>query len=190
MKRFYSLALLLLAGSAQAQSLSGGTPSTDRLTVPQNASQKAVCHGSQKETAEGVPFTDFKGEGLDGSELHLSDFVGRGKYVLADMWASWCGPCKSEIPYLAELYNTYKDKGLVVLGIATWDSPENIKKAVTGLNITWPQLIDTGNAATEKYGVKGIPHIILFAPDGTIVARKLRGEVMKARVKEVMENMK
>lgn len=146
------------------------------------------AHDARKKTAEGMPFVDLKGEGLDGNEMHLSDFVGKGRYVLADMWASWCGPCKAETPNLAELYNAYKDKGLVVLGIGTWDKPENIKKAVADLNIPWPQLIDTGNAAMEKYGVEGIPHIILFAPDGTIVARNLRGNEMKAKVKKVMEN--
>lgn len=141
-----------------------------------------------KESAEGKPFLDITGESIDGKELHLSDFVGKGKYVLADMWASWCGPCREEIPNLAEIHNKYKEKGLVVLGIATWDKTANIIKAVKELNITWPQLLDTQEKAMELYGINGIPHIILFGPDGTIIARNLRGESMKLKVEEVMQN--
>lgn len=139
-------------------------------------------------TAEGKPFADMQGESVNGKEIYLSDFVGKGNYVLADMWASWCGPCRDEIPNLAEIYNEYKDKGLIVLGIATWDKPERILKAIKDLNITWPQLLDTQEQAMKLYGINGIPHIILFSPDGTILARDLRGDNMKLKVKEVMQN--
>ncbi|WP_300704564.1 TlpA disulfide reductase family protein [Bacteroides sp.] len=139
-------------------------------------------------TAEGKLFVDMPGESVDGKEIHLSDFVGKGNYVLADMWASWCGPCRDEIPNLAEIYNEYKDKGLIVLGIATWDKPERILKAIKELNITWPQLLDTQEQAMKQYGINGIPHIILFSPDGTILARDLRGDNMKLKVKEVMQD--
>ncbi len=139
-------------------------------------------------TAEGKPFADMQGESVNGKDIYLSDFVGKGNYVLADMWASWCGPCRDEIPNLAEIYNEYKDKGLIVLGIATWDKPERILKAIKDLNITWPQLLDTQEQAMKLYGINGIPHIILFSPDGTILARDLRGDNMKLKVKEVMQN--
>ena len=101
---------------------------------------------------------------------------------------SWCGPCRSESPHIAELYNTYKDKGLTVLGVAVWDKPENTKKAIKELNIDWPQIIDTGMTPMDLYGVKGIPFILLFGPDGTIIARDLRGEGMKNKVAEVLNN--
>lgn len=162
----------------------------DWLPTLQPMKDLVARYTADENTAEGKPFADIVGTDLDGNVSRLSDYVGKGKYVLADMWASWCGPCKAEIPNIAELYNTYKDKGLVVLGIATWDKIENIKKALPEHNITWPQLFDKDNGVGNVYGVNGIPHIILFAPDGTILARNLRGDQMKQTVKEAMEKSK
>ncbi len=113
--------------------------------------------------------------------------VGKGKYVLVDFWASWCGPCRAEIPNIKELYDKYHSKGLDVLGVAVWDKVEDTQKAIKELGIVWPQIINAQQIPTELYGIQGIPHIILFAPDGTIVARDLREEAMKEKVAEVMK---
>ena len=106
---------------------------------------------------------------------------------MVDFWASWCGPCRAETPILAAVYNQYKDKGFQVLGVATWDQPKDTKKAIEDLKITWPQILNAQNTPSELYGFNGIPHIILFGPDGTIVARDLRGDALKAKVKEMMQ---
>lgn len=140
-----------------------------------------------KKTAEGAMFTDFTIEQPDGTNVSLSDYVGKGNYVLVDFWASWCGPCRGEIPNIKELYDKYHDKGLDVLGVAVWDKPEDTRKAIDELGIVWPQIINAQQIPTDLYGIKGIPHIILFAPDGTIVARDLRDEAMKEKVAEVMD---
>ncbi len=140
-----------------------------------------------KKTAEGAMFIDFTIEQPDGTKASLSDYVGKGNYVLVDFWASWCGPCRGEIPNIKELYDKYHDKGLDVLGVAVWDKPEDTQKAIDELGIVWPQIINAQQIPTELYGIQGIPHIILFAPDGTIVARDLRDEAMKEKVAEVMD---
>lgn len=137
-------------------------------------------------TGEGQMFIDLEVE-HNGETKRLSDYVGKGKYVLLDMWASWCAPCKAEIPNLRELHNTYKDKGLTVLGLFVWDKKENLKKAMEEEGIDWPQLFDKDMTAPKIYGVSGIPHIILFAPDGTILMRRLRGQHMIDVVNELMK---
>lgn len=140
----------------------------------------------KKNTAEGMPYANITGEAPDGTPAALADFIGKGNYVLMDMWASWCGPCKQETPNLALLHRQFKDKGLTVLGLFVWDRPKNLKKAMEEEGITWPQIIDTQKNATDLYGVRGIPHIILFAPDGTILKRDLRGKEMIETVTEIM----
>ncbi len=141
----------------------------------------------QKETAVGSMFVDVKGVDADGRPIALSDFIGKGNYVLLDMWASWCGPCRGETPNLATLHNKYKDKGLTVLGVFVWDKMENLKKAMEEEKIDWPQMFDSGKEMTTRYGVDGIPHIILFGPDGTILHRGLRGVPMIETVSKIME---
>jgi Peroxiredoxin len=140
-----------------------------------------------KATEEGKPFVDFSITQENGDVLSLSDYVGKGKYVLVDFWASWCGPCRGEIPAIAEVYNQYKDKNFDVLSVAVWEKPEASRAGIKELNMNWNHIVNAQTIPSEKYGFSGIPHIILFGPDGTIIARNLRGEKMKAKLKEVLE---
>ena len=128
---------------------------------------------------------DISGFTPDGKELTLSDF--RGKYVFIDFWASWCGPCRREMPNLKELHNKYKDKGLTVLGIAVWDTPEDTRKAVEELELPWDIIDNAQSEPTDIYGITGIPHIILFAPDGKIINRGETGEALAKLVATELE---
>jgi len=139
-------------------------------------------------TAVGKKFTDFEVIAQDGAKQRLSDYVGKGKVVLVDFWASWCGPCRAEIPKLQALKAKYGDK-FDVLGVAVWDNPDDTRKAMEQLEITWPVIIGTQqlNEPTDLYGIKGIPHIIIFGPDGTILSRGLTGDDLAAKLAEVMK---
>ena len=133
------------------------------------------------------PFTDFSVV-YNGKTTHLSDYVGRGQYVLVDFWASWCAPCREEIPSIIAVYNKYKSKGLQVLGIAVTDKPAHTETAIKELGITYPQIINSQKIATDAYGIQAIPYSILFAPDGTILARGLRGEELEKKLAEIFKN--
>ena len=139
-------------------------------------------------TAPGSPFVDF--EVVEDPEkadtVRLSDFVGKGKYILADFWASWCGPCKREIPNIKAVYEKFKGDDFDVLSIAVWDRPEDTAAAAKENGVVWSQIVNTDKIATSAYGIKGIPHLILFAPDGTIVARALRGDQIEKAVAEAL----
>jgi len=139
-------------------------------------------------TAEGQKFTDFEVPVGDGTVQKLSDYVGKGKVVLVDFWASWCPPCRAEIPKLQALKAKYGDK-FDVLGVAVWDNPDDTRKAIEELNITWPVIIGTQqlNEPTDLYGIKGIPHIIIFGPDGTILSRGLTGDALANKLAEVLK---
>ena len=141
------------------------------------------------QTAEGMLFTDFTIENgnLDGCKVSLSDYVGKGKYVLVDFWASWCGPCIAEIPVLVEVYNKYKGNKFEILGVAVSDKLEASLKSLETHNVPWPQMLNAGDIPLNLYGISGIPHIILFGPDGKIIARNLRGDGLKAKVAEVIQ---
>jgi thiol-disulfide isomerase/thioredoxin len=135
-------------------------------------------------TAEGKMFTDFT---VESTGEKLSDYVGKGNYVLVDFWASWCGPCKREIPNLVKILKKHQDKGLTVLGVAVWDKVEDTKQAIETFKIEWPVMLDAQTGPTDLYGISGIPHIILFAPDGTIVSRGLQGGELAAAVDAELE---
>ena len=141
-------------------------------------------------TQPGKMFIDFTAYAADGSESKLSDYVGNGKYVLVDFWASWCGPCKEEMPNLIALNKKHFGEKFMVVGINISDVKERFKDTVANLGIDYPQIFvpkDNKDNAVRLYNVETIPHTILFAPDGTILKRGMLGEELVAAVKSCLE---
>lgn len=146
----------------------------------------SVIPPSAFNTCEGNMFTDFEVD-YNGKVQKLSDYVGKGKYVLVDFWASWCGPCREEIPTIESLYEKYAGEKFDVVGIATWDKVEDTQDAISELGIKYPQILNAQKIGSDAYGINGIPEIILFAPDGTIMQRGLRGQAIVDAVESALK---
>ena len=120
----------------------------------------------------------------------LSEFVGNGKVVLIDFWASWCPPCRADMPNLVAAYKQYKSKGFEIVGISLDSKADAWAKGVQDLGITWTQLSDLQgwkNAGAALYGVNSIPHTILVDKDGTILCKQLHGKEIAAKLEEILK---
>jgi thiol-disulfide isomerase/thioredoxin len=126
---------------------------------------------------------------LEGEPHKVSDYLEDNKLVLLDFWASWCGPCRAEIPNLKDIYATYHSKGLEIISISLDDNTEAWSSAVKDLDMPWVQLSDCkgwNNKAAQLYNVSSIPYMILFNNSGKVVASQLRGEALKKKVKNIL----
>ena len=143
-----------------------------------------------KATAVGKKFTDFEMQTPDGKAVKLSDYVGKGKVVLVDFWASWCGPCRREMPNLVEAYKKYRNKGFEIVGVSLDRDAEAWKNGIEKLDITWPQMSDLKYwdcEGAKLYAVSSIPHTVLIDGEGVILARGLHGEELQEQIAEALK---
>lgn len=143
-----------------------------------------------KATAVGNTFTDIKGKTPDDKEVSLSDYAGKGKYVLVDFWASWCPPCRKEMPTVVALYNKYKGKGFEIVGVSLDNDKAAWVKGIKDLKITWPQISDLKGWKTElgaAYAVNSIPHMVLLDKEGKIVAKNLNAHDLGEKLAEYLK---
>lgn len=143
-----------------------------------------------EKVAVGKKFTDFTMLDPKGKEVKLSDYVGAGKVVLVDFWASWCPPCRADMPHLVELYKQYKNKNFEIVGVSLDRAADAWEKGIKDLNITWPQMSDLKywqSEAAALYGVNSIPHTVLIDKDGVIIDKNLRGEDLEKKLEEVLK---
>ena len=149
------------------------------------------------ETSEGKMFKDFTVNSVVGqsrsvppqpiyAEVKLSDYVGKGKYILLDFWSPWCGPCRREMPNIKAVYDKYHGDSFDVVSIAVWErEPVEVTiETAAKLEMTWNQINNAGREPASVYGVEAIPHLILFGPDGTILKRGFHG----AEIEEVVSS--
>ena len=145
---------------------------------------------NNKKAVIGQKFLELEQADPDGNMHKLSEYAGKGNWVFVDFWASWCGPCKAEMPNVVEAYKKYHDKGFEIVGISFDKEKEPWVKAIADWGMPWIHLSDLqywNNSAHDVYSVNAIPDNLLIAPDGKVDARGLRGEALQARLAEIFE---
>jgi peroxiredoxin len=139
-----------------------------------------------KDLKTGDKYADFSEPDVHGQMVKLSDF--KGRLVLLDFWASWCGPCREENPQLVKAYRAFKDRGFEILGVSADDNKKFWLEAVQTDSLTWPNVSDLSgdqNKAALIYGVSYYPTNFLIDSSGTIIAKDLRGAALESKLKEI-----
>ena len=143
-----------------------------------------------KLTEPGKKFTDFTQTDADGNQIRLADVVNANKLTLIDFWASWCGPCRYEMPNVVKAYEQFHSKGLEIVGVSLDDNRDAWQKAVKDLGMKWIQVSDLqgwNNGAAQAYLVESIPSCVLIGQDGVIICKNLRGQELIDKIAEILK---
>jgi len=132
------------------------------------------------------PFADFELTTLDGDLITIADY--RGKVVMIDFWSSWCAPCRSEGPILAETYDKWRDRGVEFIGIAIWDTKGPVEDFIERNRIHYVNGIDPSGQISVNFGVSGIPEKFFITPEGEIV-KKVVGPNTSRTLDDILTDM-
>lgn len=162
-------------------------PGNTFLAEMEKGSQQQQPQQSSGDSWVGKTVPELVMPDVNGKDVSISSF--RGKYVLIDFWASWCGPCRMENPNVVKVYKTYKEKNFTILGVSLDKDKDSWKKAIAQDHLTWTQMSDLkywNSQSVETFGFQGIPFNVLVDPSGKVIGESLRGDDLDAKLKQVL----
>lgn len=191
----YDLAKQLLSGMYVNLTVPQINQLTDLITNawvnhPKMAEQFKAAAEKAKPMALGQKYQDIELMNPEGKMVKLSEYVPEGKYAMLEFWASWCGPCRGEIPHLRHVYKDYKDKGFEIISISIDKNKADWDKAMKEENMVWKQLCDPNGfegPVAQKYNISGVPTCILLDKEGRIFKTEMRGAALDATLQELYQ---
>lgn len=169
--RYIFFATIIITFLTACHSRKNGTPQEHET---QNSNQQEVKN-TQDENSLQINFTM---NDIEGKTISVKDEFTKHTITVIDFWASWCGPCRQEMPNLVKTYKKYKDKGLGIIGVSLDEDEEQWKNAIKEMNMSWLQLSDLqgwDNSAAQMYGIQSIPFTIIVDNNGSVINAGLRG---------------
>ena len=187
------LGYVLLTSLPEDDNLTSERRSELIAKMPENVRQRSAVQEflksmeAAKFTEKGQKIDDFTFATPDASELSVMSVVGQNKITILDFWASWCGPCRQEMPLMVSLYKKYHDKGLGIVGISLDEDRDAWVSAISELGIIWPQMSDLKgwkSEAAQMFRVNAIPYMVIVDQQGTIIEKGLRGDDLERFISE------
>ena len=181
---------ILMMSSFLAVGVSGEKAFAAMETGREKVENQVAQDQDNQDPLIGKRFLDVQEPDTKGKLRRLSDYAGKGKWVLVDFWASWCGPCQEEMPNVVAAYKKYHDKGFEIVGLSFDADRDDWMNAIKTWNMPWIHLSDLNyweSKAGKVYKIEGIPDNVLIDPDGIIVARDLRGPELDRCLSEIFD---